>query len=87
MKRHLVSLLCGTAIALSGGSAFAQSGGASESEGTGFGDIIVTARKRDETLQNVPVAVTAIGGAELADNLAQDLTKLAELAPQVASFT
>jgi len=84
MKRHLVSLLCGTAIALSGGSAFAQSGGASESEGTGFGDIIVTARKRDETLQNVPVAVTAIGGAELADNLAQDLTKLAELAPQVS---
>ncbi len=82
MNKKIVSLLCTTAIAMHGGSAFAQTEGASAS--SGFGEIIVTARKRDETLQNVPVAVTAIGGDLVKDNLATDLTKLGELAPQVA---
>lgn len=84
MKKYLISLLAGTALAFQCGSAFAQSAGASEdSAEANSGDIIVTARKRDETLQNVPVAVSAIGGEQLRTNLASDLTKLAELAPQV----
>ncbi len=88
MNKRLVSLLCGTAIALQAGSAFAQSGGSaqgdSDSASGSSSDIIVTARKRDETLQNVPVAVTAIGSDALKTNLASDLTKLGELAPQVS---
>ncbi|MCB2077852.1 MAG: TonB-dependent receptor plug domain-containing protein [Novosphingobium sp.] len=86
MNKHFVTLMCGTAIAMHGGTAFAQSGGGAEgaSDAGGFNEIVVTARKRDETLQNVPVAVTAIGGDAIQDNLATDLTKVAELAPQVA---
>ena len=88
MNKRLVSLLCGTAIALQSGSAFAQSGGTAQGDSDAAsgnsGDIIVTARKRDETLQSVPVAVTAIGAETLSTNLASDLTKLGELAPQVS---
>lgn len=86
MTKYIVSLLCGTAIAMHGGSAFAQTDNRAQqaSESPGFGEIVVSARKRDETLQNVPVAVTAIGAEQLSDNLAQDLTKLGELAPQVS---
>lgn len=51
--------------------------------GEGLEEIIVTARKREETLQSVPVAVTAIGAQDLKDSLATDLNKIGELAPQV----
>ena len=47
------------------------------------GEIIVTARRRAESLQDVPVAVSVVTGATLQNNLATDLTKIAELAPQV----
>lgn len=49
----------------------------------GLDEIIVTARRRAESLQDVPVAVAAISASELEDNLASDLLKIAELAPQV----
>lgn len=88
MQRKIFALLCGTMFATCTGSAFAQvTDSAQESGATAspdYGDIIVTARKRDETLQTVPVAVTAIGGDALTQNLASDLTKVAELAPQVS---
>ena len=51
---------------------------------TGLDEIVVTARKREETLQNVPVAVSAVSGDELRRSLASDMTKMAELAPQVS---
>lgn len=57
-----------------------QDSGAS---GGGMEDIVVTARRQSESLQNVPVAITAISNLELQNNLATDLNKIAELAPQV----
>lgn len=50
---------------------------------TGLDEIVVTARKRTESLINVPVAVTALGPADLQRNAASDLSKIAEIAPQV----
>ena len=47
------------------------------------GDIIVTARKREETLINVPVAVSALNAADINRYQATDLTKIAQLVPQV----
>jgi iron complex outermembrane recepter protein len=61
-------MLAGSAvIALSVGATptFAQS--ASGAEEAPSSDIIVTARRTDEKLQDVPVAVTAFGGAALAE--------------------
>jgi iron complex outermembrane receptor protein len=49
----------------------------------GLTEIIVTARKRTESLISVPVAVTALGAADLNRYAASDLTKISQLAPQV----
>lgn len=49
----------------------------------GLGDIIVTARKREESLQNVPVAVTAMAGEQLAQMYAVDLRDIDGMAPNV----
>ncbi|WP_034156899.1 TonB-dependent receptor [Sphingomonas sp. ERG5] len=73
--------------------AFAQSTAAAEtsadvpvaqSEGPQLEDIIVTARKREESLQNVPIAVTAFSGNALRDGQITDLSALAGRTP---SFT
>lgn len=46
-------------------------------------EIIVTARRRDETLLDVPVAVTALSSQELQRYAANDLSKIGQLVPQV----
>lgn len=46
-------------------------------------DIIVTARKRDETLLQVPVAVSALTAADMNRYQANDLTKIGQMVPQV----
>lgn len=50
---------------------------------TGAGDIIVTARKREETLIDVPVAITAVTGAELQKRGINSMDGLARLVPQL----
>jgi len=47
-------------------------------------EVLVTARKREESLNNVPVAVSVIGGDQLRNGITSDLTKIGELAPQVS---
>jgi len=58
------SLTCGAALAAlaGGGQAFAQ---AAEDEGIANDDIIVTARRRDESLQDVPLVVNAVTSEEI----------------------
>lgn len=80
-KTLAIALLGSTAL-LQGVPAFAQDSGSAEAAG-GLEDIVVTARRREESLQDVPVAVSVITQAQLQNNLASDLMKIAELAPQV----
>ena len=47
------------------------------------GEIVVTARRRDEALQDVPIAVTAYSGAELERRGATDITDVAATTPNV----
>ncbi|WP_233253884.1 TonB-dependent receptor plug domain-containing protein [Novosphingobium sp. GV055] len=47
------------------------------------GDIVVTARRRDERLLDTPVAITAVGGARLAR---YEVTTVSDLASQVPSL-
>lgn len=85
IKHCLRGILVGTSISFFAVAAHAQSAEAPADEGaSGLADIVVTARKREETLQDVPVAVSAVSGDDLRRNLASDLTKMAELAPQVS---
>ncbi|AUW58915.1 TonB-dependent receptor [Sphingobium sp. SCG-1] len=53
-----------SALALTLGSAYAQDAAAPEPE-TGIRDIVVTAQKRSENLQDVPISVTAVSGESL----------------------
>jgi iron complex outermembrane recepter protein len=46
-------------------------------------EIVVNARKRDESLQDVPVSITTISRVELQNNDATDLAKLGEIVPQL----
>ncbi len=79
-------LLCSiAATAFTSQPAFAQAtpdedAAATEDQGNA---IIVTARRREETLISVPIAITAIGGAQLERMGAIDITEVANVAPNV----
>ena len=61
-------------------SAFAQDAAEAADDGN---TIIVTARRREESLIDVPIAITAIGGAQLERSGAIDITDVANIAPNV----
>ncbi len=88
--RGLRSLRYSSAIALMafGGHAFAQAGAAPPaapaSAGATVGEIVVTAQKRSERLQDVPIAVTAIGNKELVEAHVTGNEDLAKLVPSLA---
>lgn len=87
MRNYLLVLLCGSVSMLTTELVMAQAApnGAQSAAPTGatLEEITVTARKRTESLQDVPVAVAVVTKAELDNNLASDLSSIAELAPQV----
>jgi len=47
------------------------------------GEIVVTARRREESLQDVPIAITAFSGEQLENSGAIDITDIAATAPNV----
>ena len=51
------------------------------------GEIIVTARRRAESLQDVPIAVTAYSGAQLENQGALDITDISDTTPNVTLET
>lgn len=55
----------------------------SEMDGTGIGAIIVTATRRAENLQDVPLSVSAIGSAQLASRGVVQTTDLAAVVPNL----
>ncbi len=50
---------------------------------TGFDDIIVTAQRRAERLQDVPVTVSALGQAQIENRFSRDLLDLGSIAPNL----
>ncbi|MEA2679087.1 MAG: iron complex outerrane recepter protein, partial [Candidatus Binataceae bacterium] len=58
--------------------AVAEGSGATEAA---LDEIVVTAQKRSENLQDVPIAISAISGDELAASGANSVTALAEVTP------
>jgi len=75
-------LTCGTMIYVGPlqDTAIAQDKNAS---GLVLEDIIVTARKREESLQDTPIAITALSGMELERLRVSDITDIAAYAPNV----
>ena len=93
-----VALLAGTAIALVATPAVAQDAVSASAETTAAvqndvaaaqdsGEIVVTARRRAETLQDVPIAVTAYSGEQLENQGAVDITDISDTTPNVTLET
>lgn len=61
----------------------ANSQAAASHEAATVDDIVVTARRRAESLQDVPVAVTAVSGEQLEAHGALDITELARSTPSL----
>ena len=57
--------------------------GAQAAADTQPGDIIITAQGRRQILQDVPIAVTAVGGDEMKNSGATDIRQLNQLAPSL----
>ncbi|WP_298670122.1 TonB-dependent receptor [uncultured Sphingomonas sp.] len=53
----------------------------------GGGDIVVTARRRAETVQRVPIAISVIGGTALADTGAYNVGRLTQLQPSLQFYS
>jgi iron complex outermembrane recepter protein len=72
------------------GTASAQSASAEQAadrQNAGIPEIIVTARRRDENLQSVPIAVTVVSQQGLKDNNVQKITDLQYLVPSLSATT
>ncbi|MGQ3044861.1 MAG: TonB-dependent receptor [Brevundimonas aurantiaca] len=83
MNRIIKSaLLAGAAWSAVSTGAYAQTSLAQE-EAAQVEDVVVTARRREESLQDVPVAVTAVSGEQLEAKGSADITELARSTPSL----
>src|ERR1700733_7704477 len=57
-----------------------------EDQGT-LTEIVVTAQKRNENLQNVPIAITTVSGSQLAALAANNITAIADMTPGLQMTT
>ncbi len=78
-KRILLASTAASILLSLPGEAMAQS----QADTGGIQEIVVTARKRDETSISVPVVVTAVGGVELQRRAISNLDGIARLVPQL----
>ncbi|WP_269220105.1 TonB-dependent receptor [Brevundimonas vesicularis] len=89
MNRHVkCALLAGAAWGVLAGATVAQDAeataqAANAQDAATVDDIVVTARRRAESLQDVPVAVTAVSGEQLEARGALDITELARSTPSL----
>jgi outer membrane receptor protein involved in Fe transport len=92
LQRRLACTLLASTMLMSSGVAYAQDTASGESEGTKAktevdsdqGDIIVTAQRRAENLQDVPVAITAITTKTLDDLQVDAFDDYAKLVPSLS---
>ena len=79
------TLLCALALstALSSGVALAQDEGENDRITTGIDTITVTAQKRTENLQDVPLAVSALNEKQIEDRYGRDISELGSISPNL----
>ena len=80
MKTFATALLTTASVLAFNSPTRAQTAPADETGG-GLSDIVVTAQRREERLQNVPIAITAIDARGLEQSGIRDITRLEVLTP------
>ena len=82
MNRYIkTALLAGAAWSALSTIAVAQDAPTQTEEAAAVGDVIVTARRRDEALKDVPISVSALGAERLEETGATDITALQQQTP------
>jgi iron complex outermembrane receptor protein len=84
MTRVKITFLAGSALAMGPWTyaAHAQES-APQAEGTSLEEIIVTARRREESLQDVPASVSALSAGELSRRFDSDVRDFADSSPNI----
>ncbi|KPF90506.1 hypothetical protein IP81_15140 [Novosphingobium sp. AAP83] len=81
----VAAMLIGTgANAQTGPSAAASAADEDQPRAGGIEEIIVTAQKREESIQDTPLAISVLDGGSLAERGVKDFTTIARLAPDVS---
>ncbi|MFZ1566323.1 TonB-dependent receptor plug domain-containing protein, partial [Sphingorhabdus sp.] len=81
-RAFLMSSIALSSLSVMSAPVWAQDEAAAD-EGEGGGEIIVTARRREESLLDVPISVTAYSGEALAQSGALDITAISDTTPNV----
>ncbi|MEM9624338.1 MAG: TonB-dependent receptor plug domain-containing protein, partial [Pseudomonadota bacterium] len=84
VRKH--TLASAGALALASGALVVPTVGAEESEGPMIEEILVTAQKRDQSLQDVPISIDVLGEADLEDLGITDLEDFVQMLPS-ANYT
>src|SRR6202044_3729021 len=74
-------------VGVSSGPASAQSTAATSIENTGLQEVVVTAEKRESTVQKTPISITAITGADLQAQGVSDMVSVAQQVPGISFKT
>jgi len=75
--------LCSAAVCVPALVLLAPPRAASAAEGQALAEVVVSARRREETVQDVPVAVTAFDAAALEARNVHDISQVAEFTPNL----
>jgi iron complex outermembrane receptor protein len=88
MRYYRIFLMTAVASAAVSANAFAQETAPADetqtAEAGGIADIVVTAQKRSQSLQDVAAAITVIGGEDLQTRGVTDIRAVSNLAPMIA---
>ncbi len=84
--RTILTISCALGALIAAQPALAQdAGGTAETQATEVqgNDIVVTARRQSERLQDVPIAITAVSGGELDSRGLSNVTEIAQITPNL----
>jgi iron complex outermembrane recepter protein len=81
--RKTLIALCGSTAILTAMPAWAQDSAGAEEDTGGIQDIVVTAQKRAESAQDVPIAISVFSGSELGERAVGNVSQLTSVAPNV----
>lgn len=83
--KSFAALLCASTALVAASSVYAQESDAPQAQDDGgIAEIVVTAQKRAENVQSVPIAISAFGAEAMQERAVGNVSQLASIAPNVS---